>query len=96
MATEESEYERMAALEARCAENKINVERLSEDELINHEPNIRGVGALYVAATGITDYQLVTREMANCFTRLGGEIRLQCEVLRIDEQSDEGLRLSQK
>jgi len=88
VATEESEYERMTALEARCAENKIDVERLNEVELINQEPSIRGVGALYVPATGITDYRLVTREMANCFTRLGGEIRLKCEVLGINEQSD--------
>ena len=75
VATDELEYERMHALEQRCRENRIDIQRLSARELKEREPNINGVGALYVPSTGITDYRKITAEMARQFQLLGGTVK---------------------
>ncbi len=87
VATDALEYERMAALESRCIENGIALERLDEKELHAHEPNITGLGALKVMATGITDYVKIAAKMADLFVALGGEVRTGCEVEHIEENS---------
>jgi (S)-2-hydroxyglutarate dehydrogenase len=87
VATDALEYERMAALEGRCIENGIALERLDEKELHAHEPNITGLGALKVMATGITDYVKIAAKMADLFISLGGEVRTGCEVEHIEENS---------
>jgi L-2-hydroxyglutarate oxidase len=86
VATDELEYERMQALEQRCRENDIVAHRLSARDLEKREPNINGVGALYVPATGITDYGKITAEMARQFQVLGGEIKMGTAVQGICEE----------
>ena len=85
VATDALEYERMAALEARCAANGIATERLDEKELRAHEPDIVGLGALKVPSTGITDYVRIAGRMAALFSALGGEILTGREVHSIRE-----------
>ena len=85
VATDVLEYERMAALEARCAANGIATERLDEKELRAHEPDIVGLGALKVPSTGITDYVRIAGRMAAHFSALGGEILTGREVQSIQE-----------
>ena len=85
VATDAVEYERMVALEERCLQNGIETERLDDVALRAREPNIIGKGALWVPATGITDYQRITDRMATLFTRLGGEIKRGCAVNHIEE-----------
>jgi len=85
VATDDLEYERMAALEERCIANGIAIERLDEEALRAHEPHIVGVGALKVPATGITDYVRIAGRMADLFSGLGGEIRTGREVRHIAE-----------
>jgi L-2-hydroxyglutarate oxidase len=85
VATDDLEYGRMAALEERCIRNGITIQRLDERELRAHEPNITGLGALKVPATGITDYLRITVRMAELFTDLGGAIRTGCRVDQIEE-----------
>jgi L-2-hydroxyglutarate oxidase len=85
VATDALEYERMAALEERCIVNGITVERLDEKDLRTHEPDIIGLGALRVPATGITDYVRITGRMAALFSDLGGEILTGREVRHIEE-----------
>jgi L-2-hydroxyglutarate oxidase len=87
VATDTFEYERMAALEERCTQNGIDNHRLSEAELKKREPNITGLGALFVPATGITDYKKITAKMAELFTNLGGEIKIDSEVKALREKS---------
>jgi L-2-hydroxyglutarate oxidase len=86
VATDALEYERMHALEQRCHENGIDVHRLSAKELKTREPNINGVGALHVPATGITDYQKITVEMARQYQMLGGKIKMGKSVHGIREE----------
>ena len=88
VATDETELARMAALEERCVHNEIAIERLSQGQLKKEEPNITGLGALLVPATGIADYGRITATMAERFVQLGGEIRTSTPVGAIRERAD--------
>ena len=55
VATDATEAQRMDALFERAKQNRIEVDRLDADALRREEPNITGVGALFVHATGIVD-----------------------------------------
>ena len=85
VATDMVEYDRMEALENRCIQNGIKIERLSETELKKREPNIKGMAALMVPATGITDYKKITLKMAELFMSLGGVIKVGFEVKALRE-----------
>ena len=89
VATDDVEYDRMAALEERCHQNGIETRRLTETELRRREPAIIGKGALFVAVTGITDYPKITDKMAGLFQDLGGEVRIGSEVGGIEEHPDQ-------
>jgi L-2-hydroxyglutarate oxidase len=88
VATDSTEYRRMEALEVRCVQNEIPTQRLTGSELIEWEPNIAGLGALYVPDTGITDYRAITAKMADLFRQLGGEIRLGSKIRALQEKRD--------
>jgi L-2-hydroxyglutarate oxidase len=88
VATSPLEYDRMAALETRCIQNGIEIQRLSEEELQKREPAISGVGALFVPATGITDYRKITKKLVELLEKRGGTVRLGAEVKAIRERGD--------
>ncbi len=80
VATTPLELERMDALAERAVQNGIEVERLDASELRRREPNIAGLGALFVPATAIVDYRQVCAAMARVIQSLGGEIVLGARV----------------
>ncbi|MFN3225745.1 MAG: L-2-hydroxyglutarate oxidase [Hyphomicrobiales bacterium] len=88
VATTPIELERMDALEERCRANGLDPERLSADELKAREPNITGLGALFVRVTGIVDYPAMARAMAKELEEAGGEVVLNCAVTGIAEGPD--------
>ena len=88
VATNTAELERMQALYERCLENGIEVELLNQEQLQQQEPNIIGLGAILVTATGIVDYRKITNKMAELFVTLGGEISKRTEVKALEETSD--------
>ena len=88
VATTPLEMERMTALEDRCQQNKIFTHTLSRKMLNQMEPNIVGLGALKVPATGITDFTRITATMARLFREKGGDILLGRQVSRIREAPD--------
>ncbi len=88
VATNELEMQRMQDLFKRCEENKITVEILNQQQLNEAEPNISGLGAIRVLDTGIVNYQKLTTVMAQQFINLGGEIRLESEVVAMTESID--------
>lgn len=88
VATDELEYERMKALYQRCQDNELAVTWLDETALKQREPNIVGVGAIFVPATGIVDYRLVCQKMAEVFMQRGGTVLLQHEVTALRENSE--------
>lgn len=89
VATNDVELQRMHALYQRCDENGIEVELLDQAQLSLAEPNITGLGAIYVKSTSIVDYKLVTAQMAKAFVELGGEVQLESEVIAAQETSDD-------
>ena len=92
VATTDLEFERMAALEERCRQNGIQTERLSGRELVKREPQITGMGALYVRATGITDYGRITAKIAALFQASGGQVKTGVPVRSIAE-NNRGIRI---
>ena len=79
------EMQRMQALYERSQQNGLKVERLDATELARREPNIAGLGALFVDATGIVDYKQVCYAMAKVIEQAGGEVRLGTTVQAIRE-----------
>lgn len=89
VATDAVELARMEALYERARVNGIEVERLTPGQLREREPRIVGTGAVLVRRTGITDYRLFTRKMAELFRAAGGEIRPGAEVVGLRETGSE-------
>src|SRR5699024_3171894 len=85
------EVERMQALWDRTAANGLAREWLNAEQLAEREPNIAGVGAIFVPSSGIVDYSLVTQAMAEEFERQGGVIRYGEEVSALEERRQEVL-----
>ncbi|MDD0987464.1 L-2-hydroxyglutarate oxidase [Pseudomonas shahriarae] len=82
------EVQRMEALYARSQLNGMKVERLDAEQLRAREPNIVGLGGLFLDATGIVDYRQVCETMATVIRRNGGEICLEKTVTAIAEDTD--------
>jgi len=82
------EVSRMHALYERSKQNGLKVEQLDATELGRREPNIVGLGGLFLDATGIVDYRQVCQAMARVIEAAGGEIRLQTSVTAIRESAD--------
>jgi L-2-hydroxyglutarate oxidase len=87
VATTPVEVERMGALQSRCEANGLQTERLDRAELIRREPNVEGLGAIFVPATGIVDYALVAAKMAEKIIAAGGEIAFGQDVKVIREEN---------
>lgn len=89
VATSVLELQRMEALHKRCSDNGIEVELLDAAGLAEKEPNITGLGAIFVSSTSIVNYRLVTEKMAEQFCALGGNIALDTEVTHLIETIDQ-------
>lgn len=89
VATDKLELQRMQDLYQRCSDNDIQVELLNQAELKIKEPNIQGLGAIFVDATSIVNYSLVTEKMAEEFVQLGGEVMLENKVTDLSESSEQ-------
>jgi L-2-hydroxyglutarate oxidase len=88
VATNPAELARMDALFQRARENKVEAERLSAAELRAHEPNISGLGAVFVPSTGIVDYPRLCAVLARNIRDAGGRIELGAEVTGIAETAN--------
>jgi L-2-hydroxyglutarate oxidase len=89
VATNELEMQRMKALWERTAANGLEREWLSAEQLREREPNITGIGGIFVPSSGIVSYAEVTAAMAREFQIRGGEIRYGTEVIGLDERPTE-------
>lgn len=88
IATNDLEKERMQALFKRCEENGLEVIQLDQDELKEREPNVKGVGALFVPSTGIVNYRHICEKLAELFVKAGGELRLDSAVVDLEESHE--------
>ena len=89
VATNPAELERMDALYERALINELDVEKIDAAELKRREPNITGVGAIWLTSTGIVDYTQVCVKMAEVIEQAGGTIRLGTRVTDITESLSE-------
>ncbi|KAA0010749.1 L-2-hydroxyglutarate oxidase [Billgrantia pellis] len=89
VATNEQEMQRMEALWERTAANGLEREWLSAGALLEREPEIAGLGAIFVPSSGIVSYARVAEAMAEEFQRHGGQIRYEQAVSGIEERSSE-------
>lgn len=85
VATDSKEAERMQALLERCKQNQIEAEPLDLQQLREMEPNVSGVGAVWVPSTGIVDYRQVAEKFAKQVREAGGQIEQNCEALGLKE-----------
>jgi L-2-hydroxyglutarate oxidase len=88
VATNSKEYVWMQQLFERTKQNRIEAVWLDERQLHSHEPDISGLGAILVQATGITDYQQITLKMAELFKAHGGEYKFNTAVQALEEKDD--------
>ena len=85
VATNPVEVARLAGLQERAAVNGIGCRPVSRGELTELDPNVTGLHALHLPATGIVDYRLVARQLAALITAAGGEVRTGARVTGIVE-----------
>ncbi|PMR75795.1 L-2-hydroxyglutarate oxidase [Billgrantia endophytica] len=89
VATNEQEMQRMESLWERTAANGLEREWLSADALKEREPNIVGLGGLFVPSSGIVSYARVAEAMSEVFMRHGGQIRYGHAVTGLSERTGE-------
>lgn len=89
VATNDQEIDRMHALFDRCEKNKIEAEILNRAQVSEREPNILGVGGIFVKNTAIVDYQKISTVMAQKFEQAGGKIQLNNNVVELCESKDD-------
>ena len=88
VATTPVELQRLAVLEERAQLNGLRAERIDSVELRHREPHIQGLGALFLADTGIVDYGRVCEVMGARIEADGGTIRLSTAVTGLQEDAD--------
>jgi L-2-hydroxyglutarate oxidase len=74
VASEPDEVAALAALAERGRANGLAIEELSAAGLAEHEPHAVGLASIFVPATGVVDYKVVCRRLADEVTELGGRI----------------------
>ncbi|GAA0349920.1 L-2-hydroxyglutarate oxidase [Streptomyces blastmyceticus] len=80
VATEHAELPRLHSLAQRGRENGIPVRELGPAQITEHEPHVRGLGAIHVGTTGICDYGAVARHLAGLAEDAGASVRYGARV----------------
>lgn len=89
VATNDLELQRMKALWERTEANGLERYWLTAEELHEREPNITGVGGIFVPSSGIVNYAEVATAMGREFEAAGGEIRYTTSVTGLSEKTNE-------
>lgn len=88
VATNDLEMKRMQDLYIRCQDNDIDAVVIDQKVLNDKEPHIVGMGAIEVKTTGIVDYSIICKKMAELFQALGGVTRLKEAITDIREDDN--------
>jgi (S)-2-hydroxyglutarate dehydrogenase len=83
VATEPEELPRMAELRRRGDANGVENHELDQAGMREHEPHVRGIAALFVPSTGVTDYRAIAEKIGELVAKDGGEIHLGSAVAQI-------------
>ena len=76
VATEPDELPRLAELKRRGDANGVESHELDHAGMRAHEPHVRGLQALFVPSTGITDYRAIAEKLGELVQKDGGEVHL--------------------
>ncbi len=89
VAVNDAELPRLNSIFDRGIANGLTQIRLiDKDELKEIEPHTQGVKAIHVPYTGIIDYGKVAKKYAECILKLGGEIRYNEKVVKLNHTSN--------
>lgn len=89
VAVEEAQLPVLHELKSRGEKNGVpGIEILSMDQVRKHEPNVRGIAALFSPTGAIVDPQALTRALVQDAERRGVAVMLGQEVMRIEEKKD--------
>ncbi|MFF0451261.1 L-2-hydroxyglutarate oxidase [Streptomyces sp. NPDC004609] len=86
VATGRDELPRLHALVQRGRENGIPVRELGPAQIMEYEPQVRGLAAIRVATTGVCDFGAVAERLAIEADAAGAEIRCGEEVTAVDRR----------
>jgi L-2-hydroxyglutarate oxidase len=76
VATRQEEIPQLQMLEERGKANGLTgIKRLNSEELKEYEPHVNGLAGLFIAETGIVDYNQVTEAYAKIIIENGGEVK---------------------
>jgi L-2-hydroxyglutarate oxidase len=92
VATSAKELPRLAVLHERALANGATARLIDAAEARDYEPNVSAVGALRVETTGIVDYAMVSRMLAELAAAHGAELLLGASVHDI-RTSDRGVEV---
>lgn len=82
VAVKQEEVQQLQNLEERGIENGLTgIKRLSSEELKEYEPHVKGLAGLFIAETGIVDYNQVTETYAKIILENGGEVKTNSKFL---------------
>lgn len=88
VATAERQLPTLDLLAERGRANGVTVRRLDRAEIAEREPHVRGVAALAVDETAMTDFGAVCRAMAGELAELGADLRTRCPALSFGSSGD--------
>ncbi len=86
VATRAEELPQLASLAERATANGVRAERVDAHGLRRIEPECSGLGALHVAESGVTDYVLVLRRLAELLRERGHVIVTGCRLEGLDDR----------
>lgn len=92
LATSTSEMARLQSIADRARDNGVASRLIGPDEIREKEPFATGIGGLFVEATGIIDYSVVSQKLAEAVVARGGTIVFGARVTSIHENR-EGVRI---
>ncbi len=89
VATSKEEIPRLNSIEERGRANGLTeIKRLSAEEIKEYEPHSAGIEGLFVPHTGIVYFTKVVEKLGELITRMGGDIRLNCEFRELKERGN--------
>jgi L-2-hydroxyglutarate oxidase len=93
VATETEELPRLEKLYERGIANGLAMDRLTPEQIKEHEPHCAGLAGIFVHTTGITDYRQVCERYAKIIREASGEIFTSCALIGVNTRPD-GVTLS--
>ncbi|RDG34186.1 L-2-hydroxyglutarate oxidase [Streptomyces corynorhini] len=86
VATRRDELPRLHALVQRGRENGIPVRELGPAQIMEYEPQVRGLAAIQVGTTGVCDFAAVAERLAGSAREAGASVRYGARVTAVDRR----------